>query len=107
MASYASVVLLVYALLMLVGGVIGYRAAGSRASLIAGAVSSAALLAAWAWSRSNPAVGFLAAAVVALALAGVFSLRLVKTGHFMPSGALLLLSIVALMVFALAGWRAT
>ena len=105
MTSLATAVLLIYAVLMLVGGVIGYRAAGSKASLIAGVASSAALFGAFAWSRSHPASGFLAGAVVALALAVVFAIRLAKTGNFMPAGMLLLASVAALVVLALAGFR--
>lgn len=105
MTGIAAVVLLVYAVLMLVGGVIGYRAAGSKASLIAGAISSAFLFAAYADSRSNPQRGFALAAVVALLLAINFGIRFAKTGNFMPPGMLMAVSVLALLVLGWAAFR--
>lgn len=105
MTAIAAIVLLVYAVLMLAGGVIGYRAAGSKASLIAGAVSGAVLFGAYAWSRSSPQRGFALAAVVALLLAINFGMRFAKSGNFMPPGMLMTVSIVALVVLAWAAFR--
>ena len=105
MTSLATAVLVIYAVLMLLGGLMGYRTAGSKASLIAGIASSVALFGALAWSRSRPASGFIAGAVVALALTVVFGIRLAKTGNFMPAGMLMVVSVLALMVLALAGFR--
>lgn len=107
MSAFATAVLLIYSVLMLLGGVIGYRAAGSRASLLAGLMSGLALLGAFAWSRSNPTGGFIAGAVIALALTVVFALRFAKTGSFMPSGMLLLTSILALIILAIAGFSSS
>lgn len=106
MNMLGTIVLLVYAILMLVGGVIGYRAAGSKPSLISGVISGLLLFGAFAWSRSNAGGGFLSAAVLALLLAIVFTIRLAKTGRFMPSGMLLAISVIALVVLAIAGFQA-
>jgi len=102
MTTLATVVLVVYALLMLVGGLIGYRAAGSRPSLISGVISAILLFAALGWTRISPHHGFLAAALIALLLTVVFALRLARTHSFMPSGLLLILSLAALVIFAVA-----
>lgn len=106
MVTLGTVVLLVYAVLMLVGGILGYRAAGSKPSLISGVVSGLLLLGALAWARSAPRPGFLAAALIALLLTVVFAIRVSKTGRFMPAGMLLVLSVVALIVLAMTGLRA-
>ncbi len=105
MTAIANVVLLVYGLLMLAGGIIGYRAAGSWASLISGLLSGIALLGTWVWARSNPPPAHLTAAGMALLLCIVFALRFAKTGKFMPPGMLLVMSVVALVVVAIAGLR--
>lgn|SRR5262245_47194677 len=104
--NLGQIVLLVYALLMLVGGFIGYKAAGSSASLWAGAGSAAVLAAAWLLSRSAPAVGFGLGAVTSLALVVVFGMRLAKTGKMMPSGMLLAVSVVSFLVLAYTAVRA-
>ncbi len=95
------VVLGVYALLLAVGGVIGYTKAGSRPSLIAGLLSAFAAFVALLITPSNPRFGLAAAALVALVLAGFFGYRFVaKTRKFMPAGLLAVLSVLVL-VFAL------
>jgi uncharacterized membrane protein (UPF0136 family) len=101
--SLGSWVLLVYAVLMLAGGVAGYRAAASKASLAAGVGSAGLLAVAWWLSRSKPVPGFWLGAVVSLALCAAFAMRLAKTGKVMPSGALLALSVIALVVLT---WQA-
>jgi uncharacterized membrane protein (UPF0136 family) len=105
MYTFALAVLLIYAALMLVGGFIGYRVAGSRGSLAAGAASAALLFASYFWARSFPGEGFFAAAVVALLLAIVFGMRVARTRKMMPSGMLLLVSIAAFVVLLAASLR--
>jgi uncharacterized membrane protein (UPF0136 family) len=87
-----------YALLLVVGGLIGYFKAGSRASLIAGMSSAiVALLALWLWSRNSPS-GVWIGLVLSIVLFLLFAYRYaVKTRKFMPSG---LLAVVSLMVLA-------
>ena len=104
--SPGQIVLLVYALLMLIGGIIGYTSAGSKASLTAGAASAAALGAAWLWARSSPGPGLWLGAVISLALCAVFAVRLSKTGKFMPSGMLLVVSLLALVALVYSSLRA-
>ena len=87
--------ILIYAALMLAGGVMGYKAAGSRASLISGTVSALLLAGAFFLARDNAAQGLMAAAGISALLAVVFAIRTVKTRKFMPSGMLLLLSVLA------------
>jgi len=96
--SLGQIVILLYAILMLVGGFAGYATAGSKASLYSGAGSAVALAASWVVSRSSPPAGYWMAAVVSLLLCIAFAMRLAKTAKFMPSGMLLLLSLVALVL---------
>jgi uncharacterized membrane protein (UPF0136 family) len=89
-------ILAVYAVLLAVGGVIGYVKAGSKPSLIAGLASAVASLIALALSFASSTWGFGAAAVIAAVLSAFFGRRyLVTTRKFMPAG---LLAVVSLIV---------
>jgi len=91
------IVIVVYAALLLVGGWIGYKKAHSKPSLISGAVSAGILMVAWLLSRSGtPTHGYWMAAAVSLLMCVAFGIRLRKSGKFMPSGMLLVISGVSL-----------
>lgn len=105
MTTVATAVLLIYAALMLAGGFIGYRLAGSTASITAGSASALVLFAAFLLSRYRPPLGFVSGAAVALVLSIVFARRLLKTGKFMPAGMMLVSSIVTLVILAVTASR--
>lgn len=89
----------VYAVLLAVGGVIGYTKAGSRPSLIAGLGSAVAAFLALLLSLQNPSWGMGLGAVVAILLAVFFGYRFaVKTRKFMPAGLLAVMSVIVLAV---------
>ncbi|MGQ9869939.1 TMEM14 family protein [Leptodesmis sp.] len=92
--------ILVYALLVAIGGIVGYVKAGSQQSLISGLVSGVVLAIAWFLSLQNPAAGFALAAFLALGLLIVFTIRFRKTGKFMPAGLMAVLSLIAMVIFA-------
>ncbi|MFO0888105.1 MAG: TMEM14 family protein [Isosphaeraceae bacterium] len=94
-------ILSVYALLLAVGGVIGYTKAGSRPSLIAGIASAIVVVIALFLTTTAPRLGLGIGAVVALLLAGFFGSRFSKTGKFMPSGMMAVVSVLTLIVAAL------
>jgi uncharacterized membrane protein (UPF0136 family) len=94
--------ILVYALLVAIGGVIGYVKAKSNQSLISGLGSGVALAIAWYISLQNPTAGLALAAVIALALLVVFALRFRATGKFMPAGLLAILSLIMTVLFVTA-----
>lgn len=94
--------ILVYALLVAIGGVIGYVKVKSQQSLLSGLGSGVALAIAWYISLQNPTVGLALAAVIALALLVVFALRFRATGKFMPAGLLAILSLMMTVLFATA-----
>jgi uncharacterized membrane protein (UPF0136 family) len=89
----------IYALLLAVGGIIGYTKAGSRPSLIAGLTSAVAALIAMGLSYQNATLGMSLAAILALLLAAFFGYRfLAKTRKFMPAGLLAAVSLVILAI---------
>ena len=92
MHNFANLVLWIYIILLVVGGLIGFLKAKSQVSLIM-SVTFAALLALCAIGavfKPYMADIFLAALLV------VFAIRLAKTKKFMPSGMMLILTLVAL-----------
>ena len=93
------VILGVYAVLLGVGGIIGYTKAGSRPSLIAGLGSALAALFALMLSLQNTRWGMGLGALLAILLAAFFGYRFaVKTRKFMPAGLLAVVSVVVLAV---------
>lgn len=98
--TLGQVALAVYALLLAVGGYIGYAKAGSRPSLIAGTASAAVALIALALTFLG-GFGFWIGLILAVALAMMFAARFFRTKKFMPSGMLWALSLV---MIGLMGW---
>jgi uncharacterized membrane protein (UPF0136 family) len=96
--------LLLYALLVIAGGVWGYVKAQSKASLISGLISGAALLVACFITFQRYNTGMILATCLAIALLIVFALRFRKTRKFMPAGLMTGLSLVAAILFAIAGF---
>ena len=101
--SFGPVVLLVFGIVMILGGLMGYRA-GSKVSLISGSVSGLVLLGAWFVSRDHMAVGLWIGVGVSALLSAVFGMRLAKTGKLMPTGGLLGVSLLALMLLVYSVW---
>ena len=91
----------VYALLVLVGGVMGYLKAKSKVSLFSGIGSGIVLLVAWLLCRQIPIAGLGLAAVIGLVLFVVFVTRFLHTRTFMPAGLMMGFSLVATVIFCL------
>ncbi len=104
--SVMNYAILVYGLVVAIGGIIGYAKVRSQASLISGMGSGVALAIAWWVSLQNPTLGLALATILALALLIVFGIRFRKTGKFMPAGLLAILSLGATVLFAI-GWVIT
>ena len=94
MIEIAQVVLAIYGVLLIVGGIIGKVKSGSSTSLFAGAICGIATLFGCWQSLSDPATGFLTGGLVGLLLTGIFMSRFVRTRKFMPAGLVLLLSLL-------------
>jgi uncharacterized membrane protein (UPF0136 family) len=94
MRNFADLVLWIYIALLVVGGLIGYFKAKSKVSLIM-SVTFAALL-----MLAGKGIIFQTYVVEILlaALLVVFAVRLTKTKKFMPSGLMLILTLLALML---------
>jgi uncharacterized membrane protein (UPF0136 family) len=103
MLGPAKIYFIVFGLLTIVGGVMGYVKAGSTASLIAGSVSGILLLLAAFLLPGNLVVGLALAAIVSVALAGRFVPAFLKTGHVMPAGLMSILSVIGIIV-AIVAW---
>ena len=99
--ALASAVTALYGAFSLVGGVIGYLKAKSRASLVAGSVSGIVLLVCAAGLRDgnrNAAIGSL---LVALALGGRFAGTWRRNHRVMPDLLMVLLSLATLVTVGL------
>lgn len=94
--------MLVYAAVMAVGGIIGYVKAQSIPSLLAGVGSAILLGLAYLLARSQPKAGLGLGTLIAVGLIVSLWSRYQKSGHFMPSGMLALVSVVAAILFAAA-----
>jgi len=94
----AKKVLLVFALLVVIGGIQGMMA-GSAASLIAAVISGALLLySRWLWGEKNLA-GLIVGLVVSIALFGRFASVAVRDGLTMwPGGVVIFSSVVTIIV---------
>ncbi|MGK7891470.1 MAG: TMEM14 family protein [Leptolyngbyaceae cyanobacterium] len=91
------IVAIAYGILAAVGGIVGYRKANSKPSLISGLVSGLLLIIAGLVAASQPWGAWLALGVTAL-LVIVFAIRLVKTQKFMPAGIMLTAGLATLIV---------
>jgi len=93
----------VYGCLVLAGGLMGYRKAGSRASLVSGLASAVVLLAAASLIFKGNPLGARLAMAVALLLLVFFATRWLKGRKFMPAGLMVLSSAIALALLAWSG----
>jgi uncharacterized membrane protein (UPF0136 family) len=92
----------IYAVLLALGGLMGYVKAGSRPSLIAGLLSSVTAFAALGLSIGNSRWGVPLGLLLSIVLFILFAYRYAaKTGKFMPSGLLAVLSLIVLAVMFL------
>ena len=101
MHHFANTVLWIYIVLLLIGGLIGFYKAKSKVSLITSAVFAALLALTTLHGIFQPAVANvlvnMANVIMALLLV-VFAVRLAKTKKFMPSGLMLVITAVALVL---------
>lgn len=93
------IVILLYGLLVLGGGIIGYTASGSMASVIAGGVFGLGLLASGLGVLRGKDMGFIIAPTLTVLLTMFFGYRFAQSGEFMPSGLMGVLGLVALVLY--------
>lgn len=85
-----------YGILALIGGIIGYVQAKSKASLISGIISGLLLIISAVLQLQGQSLGLILAIVVTAVLVIVFTIRLAKTRKFMPAGLMIILGLVSL-----------
>lgn len=90
--TWAQGVLGVYAVLLAIGGVIGFAKAKSRPSLIAGLGSAAIAALAAVVIHFNMKLGSIQGALLAVVLSVFFGARFRKSRKWMPGGMMMVLS---------------
>jgi uncharacterized membrane protein (UPF0136 family) len=103
MNHFSNQILWAYIILLLVGGLIGFLKANSRVSLISSSIFAALLVATTLPGVFQPRMALGLADLIMAVVLVVFALRLAKTKKFMPSGMLLVVTILALAARHLAG----
>jgi uncharacterized membrane protein (UPF0136 family) len=94
----SNTVLWVYIVLLVVGGLFGFFKAKSKVSLITSCVAAALLVLANIPGLFTPSFGALLTDGLMAALLVVFAIRLGKTKKFMPSGLMLVVTLLALVL---------
>jgi uncharacterized membrane protein (UPF0136 family) len=94
---------IIFGLLTIAGGVMGYLRAGSTISLIAGSISGVLLLVAAFLVPSHAVAGLALGGIVSLLLIGYFLPAFFRTGRMMPAGMMSILSILGI-AFAIFAW---
>jgi uncharacterized membrane protein (UPF0136 family) len=96
MHNFATWIVWIYILLLLIGGLIGFYRGKSKASLITSAVFAAVLALTTLPGVFQPAFALVLANTAMAVLLVVFAIRLGQTRKFMPSGLMLVVTAVAL-----------
>lgn len=94
--NLAIVAAIAYGFLSLLGGILGYVRAQSKASLISGTISGLLLVFAAFLQIQGRTEGLILARIVTLVLLAVFIIRLIKTRKFMPAGLMVVFGVVTL-----------
>ena len=103
MLGLAKYYFILFGILTIAGGVMGYVSKGSVPSIVAGAISGILLLVAAFLLPGNVAAGLITALIVSVLLAGRFLPAFLKTGNAMPAGMMSFLSLIGI-VLAIAAW---
>src|SRR5947208_14580636 len=94
----AKIYFIVFGALTILGGIVGYVKAGSMASIIAGSITGVLLLVAAFVLPEHRMVGLATALIVPLLLASPFIPKILQIGIVMPSGIMLVLSGIGVIV---------
>ena len=99
----AKIYFIVFGILTIAGGVVGYVKAGSVASIVAGGITGVLLLVAALLLPEYRIVGLATAGIVSLLLAAQFVPKFLRTGRVMPAGMMSILSVIGIIV-AIVAW---
>ena len=93
----AKIYFIIFGLLTIAGGIMGYVKAGSVVSIIAGAITGILLIVAAFLLPEHRVAGLATALIVSVLLAGQFLPKLIRTGRVMPAGVMSVLSIIGII----------
>lgn len=103
MIGAAKIYFIIFGILTIAGGLMGFLRAGSTISLIAGSITGILLLVGAFFLPANLAVGLAIAGLTSLLLAAQFVPKFLKSGQPMPAGMMSLLSVIG-VVMAIVAW---
>jgi uncharacterized membrane protein (UPF0136 family) len=99
----AKIYFIIFGILTIAGGIVGYVKAGSVASIIAGSIAGVLLLVAAFLLPEHHTAGLATALVISLLLAAQFVPKFLRTGRVMPAGMMSILSAIGIVV-AIIAW---
>ena len=94
---------IVFGILTIAGGVVGYVKAGSMASIIAGSIAGVLLLVGAFLLPEHRAVGLATVFIISLLLAAQFVPKFLRTGRIMPAGMMSIFSAIGIIA-AIIAW---
>jgi uncharacterized membrane protein (UPF0136 family) len=103
MIGVAKIYFMIFGVLTIVGGIIGYASKGSVPSIIAGSIAGLLLLLGVFLLPSHLIAGLAIDLIVSLLLAGQFIPKFIQTGKAMPAGMMSVLSAIGI-VMAIVAW---
>ena len=103
MIGAAKIYFIIFGVLTIIGGIIGYASKGSVPSIIAGSIAGILLLLGAFLLPSNLIAGLAIDLVVSLLLAGQFVPKFIQSGKAMPAGMMSILSVIGI-VMAVITW---
>ena len=105
MMGPAKIYFIIFGVLTIAGGVLGYVKAGSVVSIVAGAISGILLLIGAALIPEHAAAGLITTLIISLLLAGQFVPKFIRTGKPMPAGLMSILSVIGIILAVMAWVR--
>jgi len=93
----AKIYFIVFGVLTIAGGIVGYVKAGSAASIIAGSITGILLLVGAFLLPEHRAIGLATVLIISLLLAAQFAPKFIRTGRVMPAGMMAILSVIGLI----------
>src|SRR6266567_8378432 len=103
MIGPAKIYFIIFGILTIAGGIVGYVKAGSTASIIAGAITGVLLLVAAFLLPEHRVAGLATALIISVLLAGQFVPKFFRTGRIMPAGMMSVLSVIGIIA-AIVAW---
>jgi len=96
--KYMPFVVIAYALIVLIGGMVGFAKAHSWPSIIMGTITAILLICAAIAMMNNLTLGFFSAAGITFLLSIFFMYRFLQSFHFMPGGLMAIISIATFVI---------